>query len=200
MKPSHSRRAAWLALVISAALATGCSVRGKESQASPSGSPSYLQLKLALHNRRGLAQRIHLRFAPGDDSYNYIKAGQVYIGLFRDPALVEKGKALVRRECPRLSGVLRSTTLAGAELRPEDSAAFMDKLIKGELHETFAKPESVGKLTVACSEPEGGAWHGAFEFATVEEIGPQFDSLIDEAMAIGDAAVAGVAAAKKKGP
>jgi hypothetical protein len=169
-----------------------CGSPGSESrEAGVAAPPGYLQLQLALYNRDGLAMRIHLRFAEGDNSYNYLRSGQAHIGLFQDQALARRAKAFVRRESKRLSSVLDPVTLAEARLRAEDSAAFMGQLLKGEPMTTeLQEPESAGKLSIACSEPRGAAWRGEFEFKSSDELNAEHGPLIAACMQIGDAAVA----------
>jgi hypothetical protein len=165
---------------------------------APPAPEGYLQLKLALYNRKGLVLRVHLRFAAGDNSYNYIRAGQAYIGLFHDPELAAKATALVRRECKKLSAVLTQTTLAEAELRPEDSAAFMGKLVRGEAFtENFKSGDSIAKLSISCAEPQGTAWKGEREFKSEGELDSEYGPLIAECTSIGNEAAAFAAAGSK---
>jgi hypothetical protein len=189
-------KVAWLlALIGTAAVAYAAATRTKDASATPEG---YLQLKLALYNRSGLAWRIHLRFAPGDESYNYIRAGQVYVGLFRDPELTAQAKALAGRECKKLSAVLARATLAEAELRPEDSGAFLAKLLKGEAPAPdFKSGDSIAKLSISCAEPQGTAWKGEREFKSERELDTEYGSLIKECGLIGDAAAAFAAASTR---
>ena len=176
----------------------GCSRSDPRTSGSggASASPEYLQLRLTLYNRTGMTTRLHLRFAEGDDSYNYVRAGEAYVGLFHDPELVRRGKALARRECKKLSG-LAPVSLAEAGLRPEDAAAFMDKLVKGEKMDPELKSaDSVAKIAIACAEPRGAAWMSETEFKSVGDVEVRHGPLITEAMQIGDA----VAAAAKATP
>lgn len=162
-----------------------------------SASPEYLQLRLTLYNRTGMTMRIHLRFTEGDDSYNYVRSGNAYIGLFHDQDLVRRGKALVSRECKRLAAGLKPVSLAEAMLRPEDSAAFMDKLLKGEtIASNLKSTSSVAKMSIACAEPHGAARMQEIEFSSVAELETLYGPMIAECMQIGDAAAA--AAAKSK--
>jgi hypothetical protein len=168
----------------------------KDASATPAG---YLQLKLALYNQRGLAWRMHLRFAEGDDSYNYVRRGQAYIGLFHDPELAARAKALAERECKKFSAVLTRATLAEAELRPEDSGEFMAKLLKGEaLTKDFNSGDSIAKLSISCAESQGAAWKGEREFKSEGELDAEYGPLIAECSRIGDAAAAFAAAARSK--
>ncbi|MBK7536160.1 MAG: hypothetical protein IPI49_12490 [Myxococcales bacterium] len=184
---------AWNRTLLGLLALIGCSKSEPRASGSvvASASPAYLQLRISLYNRTGMTTRLHLRFAEGDDSYNYIRAGEAYIGLFHDPELVRRGKALVSRECKRLSAALAPVSLAEAALRPEDSAAFMDSLMKGEKMDAELKSaDSVAKVAIACAEPRGGAWMSESEFKSVGDVESLYGAVITEAMQIGDAAAA----------
>jgi hypothetical protein len=174
----------------------GSHAAGSLATATPTKDPSaipagYVQLKLALYNRRGLSWRMHLRFAEGDSSYSYIHGGQAYLGLFHDQDLAARAKALAERECQKLSAVLTRTTLAEAELRPDDAGAFMARLVKGKpITEDFTNEDSIAKLSIRCVDPQGTVWKGDREFKSETELDAAYGPLITECSRIGDAAAA----------
>lgn len=148
-------------------------------EASAQTSVQYQRLCVALYNRQGLTWRADFRFTEGDNSYNYFSNGQVYIGLFRNPELLSDAKAFVERTCNTRSGTLVPTTLAEADLRAEDSDAFMAKVMAGDpIVEDFEHNDSIAKIVIRCAQPQGTGWMGNREFKSIEDLNVECGPLI----------------------
>jgi hypothetical protein len=180
-------------VVVSSILALfGCSKSKAHETAASVSTPKSTQLKLALYSRKnGLGLRVHLRFSDGENSYNYIRADGVWVGLFRVASQAAQAKAFTLEECKKLSKVLAPASLAEAELRTDDTAAFMQRLLKHEtITSSFQRASSIAKIEIACTDQSGAAWRGEEEFDAPASLESRYGHLITELARIGDEAVA----------
>ncbi|MDB5388502.1 MAG: hypothetical protein JWM11_4148 [Planctomycetaceae bacterium] len=143
----------------------------------------YLQLLIYVFLQRQLVRRLHFRFLPGDESYNYA-AGNMFIGLF-DPEAAVEAKAYVEQNYASIKSSLLPVSLEAAGLRFEDAGGFIRSISSSEgvfippvARQALSKHPIADAFYVAFSAPNGDCHARIFPLNSIE-LPPSVGSLIE---------------------